>query len=400
MKEKIKFYLRNLLKYGTKLNENDTLIVVLSDMDKIVIECFRELKNEFKLKNVIFKEKNYKKIYNLLKNINESEINKYIPKLDIDSKVNDTKFIIFPDDSLSWFETTLLYDIELEDKYDKYMKIDNEKNSKFYELYSNCYITIGACVTKEWAFLLYGGRHGQKQLLWDDLLKTIPETEFEMKKYLDKLKEIKRYLNDLKIKELYFNTKLGTDFKIGLSQYSRWVNNFDNPFINEVGYLFNFPSYEIYTAPDMYTADGKIVISKASSLLGFEVNCGEITLEKGKIISLSTDNRTWERMLMIKENKLNRIGEIALVSEDSYIAKLKKDFDNLLLDENAGCHLAFGNSLKECYELVGIDNKEKCNFYDSLYHQDIVFGHSSINVSCKTFDGKKKVLIENGNWKI
>ena len=42
MKEKIKFYLRNLLKYGTKLNENDTLIVVLSDMDKIVIECFRE----------------------------------------------------------------------------------------------------------------------------------------------------------------------------------------------------------------------------------------------------------------------------------------------------------------------------------------------------------------------
>ena len=29
-------------------------------------------------------------------------------------------------------------------------------NSKFYDLYSNCYRTLGVCSTKEWAKVLFG----------------------------------------------------------------------------------------------------------------------------------------------------------------------------------------------------------------------------------------------------
>lgn len=399
MEEKIKNYLRKLLKYGTNLKKDDTLIVILPEMDKLVIQGFKNLQKEFNLKDIIFKDKNYKRIYHLLKNINIDDINKYIHHIDITSDIDNTKFIIFEDNSLAWYENMLLYSEELEEKYDKYLYIDKKINHKFYELYSSCFLTLSVFPTSEWSLLQYGSKNNKKKL-WGDLVKLIPSTDKKIKTELEKLIYIKNYLNDLKIKELYFNTKIGTDFKVELSNYSKWVNNFDNDFIKEYGYVFNFPSYEIYTSPNMKSADGKVVFTKPSSILGIEVTSGEIELKKGKVISINSDNSSWEKIILLEDNKMNMLGEIALVSSDNPIAKSNKIFNNLLLDENAGCHLALGSSLNECNYLINKFDKEQFGFNSSDYHQDITFGDNSTYVECKTFEGKKRVLINEGKWQI
>ena len=240
----------------------------------------------------------------------------------------------------------------------------------------------------------------------NNLFKTIPNTEEELKEYIAKMKYLKEYLNSLDIRTLYFNTNSGTDFEVGLSEYSKWaIGNFTE---NQDDW-FNFPTYEVYTAPDTRFARGKVVIEKPSTFYGQVLKQGELIFEKGKVVEVMadagkemflSDNKKWKEWILKEENKLNQIGEIALVSIDTPLSKLNKTFNNLLLDENTGCHIALGYSLDECISLPDCSKKEEYYFSDCAWHQDVVFGNDSINVECKTSTGKKKILMSNGIWKI
>ena len=106
---------------------------------------------------------------------------------------------------------------------------------------------------------------------------------------------------------------------------------------------------------------------------------------------------------MNNENELNRIGEIALVSNDTPLARINQNFNSLLLDENVGCHLALGNSFQEnikiSKEVLKAKGKKHYNYNESLYHQDLIFGDDSIIVEAKT-KNKKLLLLKDGKWQI
>lgn len=101
---------------------------------------------------------------------------------------------------------------------------------------------------------------------------------------------------------------------------------------------------------------------------------------------------------------MNRIGEIALVSQSSPLAKSGEFYDSVLFDENTGCHFALGNSIDECIGIEKEKLKEKgAKYYrynTSEYHTDLVFGDDSISVEAETKGKKKVLLMENGIWKI
>lgn len=397
MKQKIKYYLRKILLYGVDTKEGNTVIVYLPVLDKIIIECFEELKNELKLKNIIYIEKNYKKIYELLKKSNtQRDLKKHLRKIDIDYDVSNTRIIDFYDNSYSKYEEYLWNDDGMYQKYSNIYELDKSLNDNIHKLREECVRVLAICSTNSWATQLYKGQN-KKNRLWEDLFKTLPNTEKELKEYITKMKYLREYLNSLDIRTLYFNTDSGTDFEIGLSEYSKWsIGNY----IENIDDWFNFPTYEIYTAPDTRVASGKIVVEKPSTFYGQVLKKGEIIFENGKVVSVLSDNKTLEEWILDEDNKLNQIGEIALVSSDTPIAKLNKTFNNLLLDENTGCHIALGNSLDECISLPDCSKKEEYYFSDCAWHQDIVFGNESINVGCKTSTGKKKVLMNNGIWEI
>ncbi len=101
---------------------------------------------------------------------------------------------------------------------------------------------------------------------------------------------------------------------------------------------------------------------------------------------------------------MNRIGEIALVSQVTPLAKSEDFYDSVMLDENSGCHFALGNSINE---RIGVE-KEKLNekgaryykYNTSKYHTDLVFGDDSVSVEAETKCKKKVLLMEKGIWKI
>ena len=64
------------------------------------------------------------------------------------------------------------------------------------------------------------------------------------------------------------------------------------------------------------------------------------------LVDCSSDNQFWKELIMNDDNRLRRVGEIALVA-DSPISKMNIYTNNILLDENAGCHIALGSYLDD-----------------------------------------------------
>ena len=210
-------------------------------------------------------------------------------------------------------------------------------------------------------------------------------------------------LNRMNIRKLNFCTNLGTDFRISLNPHSIWCctsYNYDGIFNFD-----NYPSYEIYTSPNCYSAEGKIVLSKKSRFY-YDDMIENATFEftRGRLINCKSNSKSFTAMLLNERNQMNRIGEIALVSQDSPLAQFNEFFDSVVLDENTGCHFALGNSIEEC---IGVDKKkieEKgARYYrynTSREHNDFVFGNDSVFVEAETKSKKKILLMENGKWKI
>src|SRR6185369_6767970 len=96
-----------------------------------------------------------------------------------------------------------------------------------------------------------------------------------------------------------------------------------------------------------------------------------------------------------------RLGEIALVPDDSPIARSELLFYNTLLDENAASHLAIGNAYKfnldggeglsdEAFEAVGGNR--------SATHVDFMIGSATLDIDGVRPDGSVEPLMRNGNW--
>jgi leucyl aminopeptidase (aminopeptidase T) len=127
----------------------------------------------------------------------------------------------------------------------------------------------------------------------------------------------------MRIKNLSFYTDKGTDFRIGLSDHSRWISDplLKNP--NQLAstlYYNNFPSFEIFTTPDAFTASGKVVLTKPNN--DADIRKATYEFEKGKVVNLKCDNDVWTRKVLESNEGVGlcRIGEIALVPNNTPIS--------------------------------------------------------------------------------
>ncbi len=391
-------FLRKLIEITCK--DCDTIIVYSDSNLDNVRDIFLKLKEEYHLKQLIFYEMDHKKLYEFFKtNPTEKEIKKRVFKIPEITDPERTKIIYnYPDDYEGYVGKL---NKEYRDKYNFFYDQHALVNKKFWELYDtveNMVLTI--LPDNTWAKYTLGSKRKEGKL-WELINKTVPPID-EFNDYQKRMNEIKEYLQKSKIKNLRFHTSLGTDFRIGLTKRSLWL--IEPELINGKYCYANFPSYEIYTSPDCYSASGKIVMSRPCLYYGRPVNQGEFEFNKGLCTKVDTDCSFFNRQVSKDKYHLNRIGEIALVSNDSPIAKLKQNFDSVLLDENAGCHFALGDSINECInldqsKLEEID-KKKYHFNVSKYHFDFVFGDDSVSVEADLGNNKKVLLLENGTWKI
>ena len=96
-------------------------------------------------------------------------------------------------------------------------------------------------------------------------------------------------------------------------------------------------------------------------------------------------------------------GEVALVPYDSPISNQKILFYNTLFDENAACHLAFGEAYPECVkggEAMSKEELKAAGLNDSNTHVDFMVGSKDLSIVGTTHDGKEIKVFENGNFVI
>ena len=393
-------YIRKILEIGANVDKYNNLIIVSYSNIDTAKEMFLKLKDEYKIDQMIFLDYDHEKLYNFLKtNPSKEEVIDILPKMPKLKDREKTKIIVNYPSNYDGYSGKLQK--EFKEPYKFYREQDKKFNEEYYSLKEerNHYM-ITAIPDKVWANHLLGSPDKEDEL-WELVNKTVPNIDV-YKDYIEHKKEINEFLQNSKIKNLTLYTNLGTDFRVSLTHRSLWLSEPESNGI--IDYYFNFPSYEIFTAPDCYSGEGKIVLARPNMFYGHKINNAVFTFNKGKCIDVECDSDYANGVIKNDINKLNYIGEIALVSNDSPIAKLGKNLDCVLLDENAGCHFALGYAITDSIDvdksILESKGKRRYHFNDSKYHHDFVFGNDSVTVEADLGHNKKVLLLENGTWKI
>ena len=94
-------------------------------------------------------------------------------------------------------------------------------------------------------------------------------------------------------------------------------------------------------------------------------------------------------------------GEVALVPYDSPISNQGILYYNTLFDENARCHLAFGEAYPECLEGGSAMSRDELMAHGlnwSINHVDFMVGTADLSIIGTTHENKEIAVFENGNF--
>jgi aminopeptidase len=218
----------------------------------------------------------------------------------------------------------------------------------------------------------------------------------------ENLKRRASVLNTLKLKEVYFKGP-GTDLKIVLSQKTVWKGGSS---VSEKGIEFspNIPTEEVFTAPDFRETEGRVRITRSVFVpaIGKMIEGAWLEFSAGKVTDYGADKgRDVLDQYLAIDPAAAYLGELALVDSSSPIFKSGKIFYNILFDENASCHIALGSAYPGCYEGGGkmSDDELKANGINvSNLHTDFMIGSPDVDVTGKTWDGRKIDIIINGEF--
>lgn len=264
-----------------------------------------------------------------------------------------------------------------------------------------------ACLPNErWAKSLFPNDENAYEKLYLYIMKMCmidtPDPVKSWENFIDENNYYKNKLNSLDIKSLHFKNSLGTDIKIGIPAGNMW-QNLDKADSTGGQMIANMPSYEIFTTPHRMQVDGIVYSSRPLYYLGCCIDKFSITFKDGKVTACQaeTGQEMLEKMIFEEEN-MDRLGEIALVPNDSPISNTGLVFKTTLYDENASCHMALGHgSAKHFKDSDNLSEEEliKRGLNLTQNHVDFMFGTEDLEIVAETNEGPK-LIFKNGNFNI
>ncbi|WP_430646551.1 aminopeptidase [Agromyces sp. GXS1127] len=189
----------------------------------------------------------------------------------------------------------------------------------------------------------------------------------------------------------------GTDLEIGLMPSWRWMAATMQT-TDGVEFSPNVPTEEVFTSPDPARAEGTIATTRPFLLLpsGVLVEGLALTFEGGRIVDAAAD-RGLDAVLAQLDSDPNarRLGEVALVDGGSRVRRAGVLFHDMLYDENAGSHIAWGQG----FPMVVPDGDETGGVNRvAAVHTDVVVGGPGVSIAGVTADGRVVPLITDDVW--
>ncbi|MBE6970644.1 MAG: aminopeptidase [Ruminococcaceae bacterium] len=243
--------------------------------------------------------------------------------------------------------------------------------------------------------------------LWDAIFYTMRingdgQSAQRWQEHIDRLAERKEKMNALRFKTLHYTNSLGTDLTVELPEGHIWESGDD---VTQSGQTFvaNMPTEELFTAPLRSGINGVVYAAMPLVNDGNIIDGFHFVVKDGKIVEAHAEKgeEFLKAAISIDEGACY-FGEVALVPYDSPISNMNLLFYNTLFDENAACHMAFGEAYP-CIEGGRDMDKEQLKekgLNDSDAHVDFMIGTKDLKIIGTTWSGEEIPVFLDGNFAI
>jgi len=275
-----------------------------------------------------------------------------------------------------------------------------------YENMSNWCVVASAAPS--WAKKVFPGipMEEAQEKLWQAIFKACridtPDPVAAWQAHTDKLIKYKEYLNNKHYTALHYQAP-GTDLTVGLPEKQVW-SGAQESFKNGITCTVNIPTEEVFTAPHKDKVNGYVKATLPLNLSGTLIEDFTVTFENGRAVQITAQKGESDlRKLIETDENAARLGEAALVPDSSPIKQSGILFYNTLFDENASCHIAFGNAYRT--SIAGGDDMTDEEFAasggnKSLVHTDFMIGSPQMDIDGIKEDGTREPIMRSGEWAI
>jgi aminopeptidase len=263
--------------------------------------------------------------------------------------------------------------------------------------------TIAAYPTEGWAERMLGSPDVER--LWDAIATSVRLAEDDpsraWREHLARLDARTEALNGLALDAVRFHGA-GTDLVVGLLPQSLWRCGGHS--VEGRPFVANMPTEEVFVTPDRTRADGVVRSTRPLPLNGTVVEGLEVRFRQGQIVDVDAEKAAdVVRKQVAIDAGAARLGEVALVDEASRVGQTGLTFFNTLFDENAACHIAYGQSAGAVEDAVAaLDGGEQqaLGVNQSSVYTDFMIGSPEVDVDGVTAEGKVVPLLRQNVWQL
>lgn len=272
---------------------------------------------------------------------------------------------------------------------------------------------VAAVPTPAWAARIFPDQPADQAMerLWTTIFRTCrldhEDPVAAWRQHDQQLKQVVTFLAARQVQALHFvdstpgpDGKPRTDLTVGLTDRPQWLAA---SAVTPSGVTFfpNMPTEELFTTPHNGRTHGWVRTSKPTFPFDREVANAYFRFAEGEVVEFHAETGQDVLAQFFQIPGTRRLGEVALVDVRSPVSQADVLFYEILFDENAACHIAFGEAYPggvqggdglapEELEALGVNKADA--------HLDVMIGTPTMRVEGLCADGSRVTIMDAGQF--